>query len=95
MWSCGTESCHSSACLSSSKQSTRKLPHVQMFQFVTNMAQAAYCRLYSPYPKQLSTLLFFYMITLLVLFLNFYLMKHGDAKKRPQPLPKQGHVKAS
>lgn len=68
--------------------STRR---VQMFQFVTNMAQAAYCQLYSPYPRQLSTLLFFYMITLLVLFLNFYLSKHGDAKQRA----KRGHVKAS
>lgn len=57
----------------------------QMFQFVTNMAQAAYCRLYSPYPKQLSTLLFFYMITLLALFLNFYLGKHGGASKKRQP----------
>ena len=64
---------------------------MQMFQFVTNMAQAAYCQLYSPYPTQLSTLLFFYMITLLVLFLNFYLSKHGDAKQRI----KRGHVKAN
>ena len=57
----------------------------------SNMAQAAYCQLYSPYPRQLSTLLFFYMITLLVLFLNFYLSKHGDAKQRS----KRGHVKTN
>lgn len=67
---------------------------MQMFQFVTNMAQAAYCQLYSPYPKQLSTLLFFYMITLLALFLNFYLGKHGSSNKQPQAGPKNGHKKS-
>lgn len=60
----------------------RYLTQFQMFQFVTMMGQAAYCRLYSPYPKQLSTLLFFYMITLLALFLKFYLSKHGGGKSR-------------
>jgi GNS1/SUR4 family len=64
-----------------------------MFQFVTNMAQAAYCQMYSPYPKQLSTLLFVYMITLLALFLNFYLAKHGDTKRRRQPQPQHSHEK--
>lgn len=73
----------------------RYLTQFQMFQFVTNMAQAAYCRLYSPYPKQLSTLLFFYMITLLVLFLNFYLGKHGGAgKKRQSAGPTNGRKKS-
>lgn len=31
----------------------------------------------SPYPKFLSKLLFIYMITLLVLFMNFYVKKHS------------------
>lgn len=63
----------------------RYLTQFQMFQFVTNMGQAAYCRLYSPYPKQLSTLLFFYMITLLALFGQFYLSKHGSGAKKGRP----------
>ena len=47
-----------------------------MFQFVTMMAQAAYCWRYSPYPKPLSKLLFFYMQTLLALFAHFYVQKY-------------------
>ena len=39
--------------------------------------QAAYCYYASPYPKFLSKLLFFYMITLLALFMNFYIKKHS------------------
>ena len=46
-------------------------------------AQAAYCYYASPYPKFLSRLLFFYMITLLALFMNFYINKHS--RKRPNP----------
>lgn len=48
----------------------------QMFQFVTMMAQAAYCWRYSPYPEPLSKLLFFYMQTLLALFAHFYVQKY-------------------
>ena len=48
----------------------------QMFQFVTMMAQAAFCWRYSPYPKPLSKLLFFYMQTLLALFAHFYVQKY-------------------
>ena len=36
----------------------RYLTQFQMFQFVTMMAQAAYCYFRSPYPKYLSALLF-------------------------------------
>lgn len=62
----------------------RYLTQFQMFQFVTNMGQAAYCYLRSPYPRYLSALLFFYMQTLLALFLNFYLSKHGGKGKQPR-----------
>ena len=41
------------------------------------LVQAAYCYFASPYPKFLSKLLFFYMITLLALFMNFYIKKHS------------------
>ena len=59
----------------------------QMFQFVTMMAQAAFCWRYSPYPKPLSKLLFFYMQTLLALFAHFYVQKYllggkGDRSAR-------------
>ena len=59
----------------------------QMFQFVTMMAQAAFCWRYSPYPTPLSKLLFFYMQTLLALFAHFYAQKHllggeGDRSAR-------------
>ena len=66
----------------------RYVTQFQMLQFVTMMIQAAYI-LYirSPYPRFLSSLLFFYMITLLALFANFYLKKHG-AKQRSLPSKK-------
>lgn len=43
--------------------------------------QAAYTYYQSPYPKFLSKLLFFYMITLLALFFNFYRRKHSGGSK--------------
>mmetsp|Transcript_14639 Transcript_14639/g.44233 ORF Transcript_14639/g.44233 Transcript_14639/m.44233 type:complete len:297 (+) Transcript_14639:64-954(+) len=66
----------------------RYLTQFQMFQFVTNMGQACYCYYFSPYPSNISALLFFYMITLLVLFGNFYISKHGG--KRQTGLPRNG-----
>jgi hypothetical protein len=48
-------------------------------QFVSMIVQGGYCALYSPYPKFLSYLLFVYIISLLALFMNFYLRKHGAA----------------
>ena len=61
----------------------RYLTQFQFFQFVSMLVQSAYILfLDSPYPKFLSRLLFFYMITLLALFLNFYLRKHGSSTKR-------------
>lgn len=65
----------------------RYLTQFQMFQFVSMLVQAAYVWTVSPYPKFLSGLLFFYMITLLALFLNFYRKKHGG-KTRTTPRKK-------
>nr|ACK99719.1 delta-6 polyunsaturated fatty acid elongase [Lobosphaera incisa] len=64
----------------------RYLTQFQMFQFVTMMLEAAYTWAYSPYPKFLSKLLFFYMITLLALFANFYAQKHGSSRAAKQKL---------
>ena len=66
----------------------RYVTQFQMLQFVSMMIQSGYI-LYigSPYPRFLSSLLFFYMITLLALFGNFYLKKHGG-KKRSSPRKK-------
>lgn len=68
----------------------RYLTQFQMFQFITNMGQAWYCYFYSPYPSNISALLFFYMITLLALFLNFYRSKHGGSSKQDRQLPQNG-----
>lgn len=46
----------------------RYLTQFQMLQFLANLVQAWYCERYSPYPRFLSTLLFWYMISLLGLF---------------------------
>ena len=46
----------------------RYLTQFQMLQFLANLVQAWYCERYSPYPRFLSTLLFWYMISLLALF---------------------------
>ena len=66
----------------------RYVTQFQMLQFVSMMIQSGYI-LYirSPYPRFLSSLLFFYMITLLALFGNFYMKKHGG-KKRSSPRKK-------
>ena len=58
------------------------LTQFQMFQFFSMLIQAACTELLDlPYPKFLSCLLFIYMITLLALFLNFYVVKHGNRMK--------------
>lgn len=67
---------------------SRYLTQFQMFQFVTNMVQAAYCYYRSPYPKFMSKLLFFYMITLLALFFNFYRRKHSSGTSRTKIVKK-------
>jgi hypothetical protein len=48
-----------------------------MFQFGLNLLQAYYDRkVHAPYPPFLITILFYYMISLLVLFANFYVHKY-------------------
>jgi elongation of very long chain fatty acids protein 4 len=62
---------------------------LQMFQFLVNIFQASYHMVAScDYPRFLAYLLFFYMITLLALFLNFY--RKGLQRKRD---PKKDAVK--
>jgi elongation of very long chain fatty acids protein 4 len=53
-----------------------------MAQFLANLVQAWYCERFSPYPRFLSTLLFWYMISLLVLFGTFYYNKHIRGSSR-------------
>jgi len=49
------------------------ITQIQMLQFVLNLVQALYHLLTNaPYPKFLAQTLLIYMITLLVLFYNFY-----------------------
>eukprot|EP00245_Coleochaete_scutata_P005893 TRINITY_DN1987_c0_g1_i1.p1 TRINITY_DN1987_c0_g1~~TRINITY_DN1987_c0_g1_i1.p1 ORF type:complete len:298 (-),score=45.52 TRINITY_DN1987_c0_g1_i1:382-1275(-) len=53
------------------------LTQLQMTQFAINMVQAAYLMVtYPPYPRFLYTLLFYYMVSLLCLFANFYVQKY-------------------
>lgn len=48
------------------------LTQFQMTQFAINLVQAVYVYVYSPYPKFLSGMLVGYMISLLLLFSDFY-----------------------
>jgi len=55
----------------------RYLTQAQMFQFLLNSIQAGYVLYYpTPYPKSLALVLLVYMITLLVLFGNFYVQSN-------------------
>jgi elongation of very long chain fatty acids protein 4 len=55
----------------------RYLTQLQMFQFGLNLLQAYYDRkVHAPYPPFLITILFYYMISLLVLFANFYVHEY-------------------
>ena len=58
----------------------------QMTQFMTMLAQGMYTYYYSDYPKWLSQLIVVYMVTLLVLFGNFFMKKYlsGGNKKKKQ-----------
>jgi elongation of very long chain fatty acids protein 4 len=60
----------------------RYLTQMQMLQFVCNLFQALYCRIYSPYPTFISDLLLLYMLSLLVLFGRFYYSKHIVPSKK-------------
>ena len=57
-----------------------------MSQFVSMLAQGLYCYYKSDYPKWLSKLIVVYMVTLLILFGNFF------AKKYLKPKPKSKKV---
>ena len=58
----------------------------QMSQFVSMLAQGIYTYYKSDYPKWLSKLIVVYMVTLLILFGNFFAKKYLKPKsksKRP------------
>lgn len=59
----------------------RYLTQLQIFQFVTMTLQAVYAYFYSPHPKFVPIVLFFYSQSLLFLFVMFYLQKHGLGSK--------------
>jgi len=64
----------------------KHLTQLQMFQFFLNLCQAYYILHVKPlYVTFLARVLFYYMITLLVLFGNFYVQKHLFARKRQAP----------
>jgi len=70
----------------------RYLTQMQMLQFVLNMGQALYVMTVpTAYPKALAYLLFGYMISLLVLFGNFYLksVAEASANKKAAQNPKK------
>jgi len=55
----------------------RYLTQFQMFQFMLNLIQAYYdIKIKAPYPQWLIKILFYYMISLLCLFGNFYVQKY-------------------
>ena len=58
----------------------------QMTQFLSMLVQGIYCTMHSDYPKWLSQLIVVYMITLLILFGNFFAKKYlsGGSKKQKQ-----------
>ena len=59
------------------------MPHADADVPVLPEPADVYTSLYSPYPKFISHILFFYMISLLGLFGHFYYQKHlsGRAKR--------------
>ncbi|KAJ7561754.1 hypothetical protein O6H91_03G040100 [Diphasiastrum complanatum] len=58
------------------------LTRFQMLQFGVNMAQAYYdLKVDAPYPQFLTKILYYYMISLLVLFSNFYRQKYSSLDK--------------
>ncbi|KAH7431649.1 hypothetical protein KP509_08G058600 [Ceratopteris richardii] len=63
----------------------RYLTQIQMLQFVCNWIQAAYCiKVQAPYPQFLYKILFYYMLSLLMLFANFYMRKYTAMGKKKQ-----------
>jgi elongation of very long chain fatty acids protein 4 len=81
------------ASLSSSPDFRRKylwwgkyMTSFQMAQFLSMLVQGIYCTMHSGYPKWLSKLIVVYMVTLLILFGNFFAKKYlsGGSKKQKQ-----------
>ena len=58
----------------------RYLTQMQMLQFFLNLCQSVYLLAYPSYPKFISQILFYYMISLLGLFGHFYYSKHVSPK---------------
>lgn len=56
------------------------LTMMQMFQFALNFGQAIYCERYSEYPRFMSQILLWYMLSLLALFGHFFYQKHMSPK---------------
>lgn len=54
-----------------------------MVQFVIMISHAAYLLFFSngecPYPKLVTQVYFYYILSMLALFMNFYLRKHGGS----------------
>ncbi|MCO5611408.1 hypothetical protein L7F22_065661 [Adiantum nelumboides] len=60
----------------------RYLTQLQMIQFIFNWIQALYCiKVQAPYPHFLYKVLFYYMMSLLMLFANFYVRKYTSFTK--------------
>lgn len=58
------------------------LTQLQMIQFIFNWIQASYCiKVEAPYPQFLYKILFYYMISLLMLFFNFYVKKYSSSSR--------------
>uniref|UniRef100_A0A0D6QRX1 Very-long-chain 3-oxoacyl-CoA synthase n=1 Tax=Araucaria cunninghamii TaxID=56994 RepID=A0A0D6QRX1_ARACU len=59
------------------------LTQIQMLQFGVNMVHAYYClKTHAPYPRFLCKILFYYMISLVLLFYNFYLHKYSKSSAK-------------
>jgi elongation of very long chain fatty acids protein 4 len=68
------------------------LTQAQMFQFCLMLGQSTYHMIYGTrgyYPPLLATVLFWYMLTLLALFMNFYIKSASRPRKPAEPTKKQ------
>ena len=57
------------------------LTRAQMLQFLVNLVHGALCTAFSPYPKFYTIAMTVYMLSLLVLFGQFYVAKYLSKKK--------------
>ncbi len=66
------------------------ITRLQLAQFLVMLGQSSYDMLVPcDYPRFAVQILFYYMLTLLVLFGNFYVQAYIKGKSRPKPLRKQ------